>query len=103
MLKLNYELNVNQLSNPILCALLICIVYSVIIALLAKVSFSEIQQITIINFMIVSCLLYLHYNQVRKLYENELMQEKSNIVLDRLTTRLPPQVDYSNDIIVNDY
>lgn len=100
MIKLNYELNANQLNNPIICALLICIVYTIVLALLAKVTFVEIQQITLINFMIISCLLYLHYNQVRNTYESKLIQEKSNITLNKLTANLQ-RTNYSNDIIVD--
>lgn len=84
MLKLNYELNINQLNNPILCAVIICVSYAIITLLLVRVSFVEIQQITLVHFMVTVCVLYIHYNQLRKKYDDELMKEKSNTVLNKL-------------------
>ena len=85
MIKLDYDLS-TQLDNPIICALALTVIFIIIMVFVVSgVSFTEVRQIFVIYFMISICVLYLHYKQMKNKFYMELVDDKTESVIQKLS------------------
>lgn len=89
MLRLEYDIK-TQLDNPILCAILLSLIFIVVSALIVSgMTFAHMQQIFVVNAMLAGCLLFVNYRQLKDKFNAALMNYKSDDVVSRLTAERP--------------